>query len=1197
MRLKTLYILIFHTIRNSLTFNLHSRSVLSSFFQFASLSALNYRIFLLSLLLAAGVYSASAQDLGGFRSRKLAVADSVQIDTLSVAPSPFYITDSHGRIDSATYQFFPLKALIVFRKKPAVDTLVAHYRPLGISLTRVYQNKPDSLLLDIRPMVPNPFYYKPGQNNESAFFSSSGLNKSGSYSRGIGFGNTQDLTVHSNLNLDLSGHLTDNIQILASISDDNIPIQPDGSTAQIQEFDKVFIKLFNQNSSLIGGDFQLQKPAGYFLNYFKRAQGISGSSRFYTTKQDTSKANYVEVSASAALSKGKFARNQIQGVEGNQGPYKLRGNNNEPFIVVIAGTEKVYIDGQPVQRGQDFDYVIDYNSAEITFTAKQPITKDRRITVEFQYTDLNYARSLFQTSAKFHKQKSDYYLNFYTEQDLKNQPLQQSLTNSEKLLLSSVGDNVSAAAVPGADSVAFSSDEVLYKKVDTLGYSHVYIYSTNSDSAHYRISFSQVNQGEGDYIQSSFSAQGRIFEWIAPDSANGVLVHKGNYIPEKVLPAPKRNRMVTAGVHSHLGSHTEIWSELALSNYDKNTFSSLDSRDNQGYAGHFKLSKIISLGSDSTGWKLQTGGEIEARSVNFTEIERYRPVEFSRNWNLNDSLLNHDQLLASANVQLFTPKAGSAGYTFQSFSSGNAYQGIMNNVNADLHPKGWLLKGTGSYLTSHGPVKTTFIRHQAVLEKSLSFLVLGYQDEQEDNRAFSNAQDSLLLSSYKFFDWQFYVRNADTSKVQYKVYYRQRTDARADSGLLAQSTLSHEFGASTTWQIKNSQQLQLTFSDRRLQIINKELTTQTPENTILGRITYSLRALKGVVTANTFYEIGSGLERKQQFVYISDPTGQGPYTWIDYNGDGIKQLNEFEPARPEDGDRYIRVYTPTDTYVKAFSNQVTQSVNINPGMTWAGKDGFKGFLARFSDQVSLQSQHKTNDGGAQARFYPFQGSLRDTALLSQSVSAINSFFFNRSDSKYGAEYSVTSNAQKLPLTGGYEARNSLMHEVKLRWNITPIYSIVWDEKTGRSSRFSDLITGQNYEIKEWASGPSFSYQPNTTLRISLSGEYDTKNNAADYGGEQANIIKTSLETRYTKLQKGSLTAQFNYIQIRYPSTTNNSLAYEMLDGLQPGKNITWSAGFQRNLGKNLQLTLSYNGRKSENAKAVHQGNVQVRAFF
>jgi hypothetical protein len=44
-------------------------------------------------------------------------------------------------------------------------------------------------------------------------------------------------------------------------------------------------------------------------------------------------------------------------------------------------------------------------------------------------------------------------------------------------------------------------------------------------------------------------------------------------------------------------------------------------------------------------------------------------------------------------------------------------------------------------------------------------------------------------------------------------------------------------------------------------------------------------------------------------------------------------------------------------------------------------------------------------------------------------------------------------------------------------------------------------------------------------------------------------------------------------------------------------NQIWSIGYQRLVSKNLQLSIQYSGRKSEEQRVIHTGGMELRALF
>ncbi|MCB9275668.1 MAG: hypothetical protein H6564_16600 [Lewinellaceae bacterium] len=1168
-------------------------------------------LILFLLLLATG---AMAQDDGLSNRRAMAVATAQApflLDSLPVIGSTLEVADAAtGQPADTSYYTLVNNTLYLRPKSQRFDSLHIRFRVLPYNLNQPIRHLDSAQAITSEGGAIAGLTYNP-YAQEDALLNLKGLDYNGNFTRGISFGNNQDLVLNSSFNLQLAGELGDGVEVLAAITDENIPLQPEGNTQQLREFDRIFIQLKKNNSKLIAGDYELQRPNSYFMNYYKKLQGATFSNRLQLGEGSLSS------TASLALSRGQFTRYSITAQEGNQGPYKLRGAEGERFIIVLAGTEKVFLDGELLSRGLEEDYVIDYNRGELTFTNKRLITKDSRITVEFEYSDQSYVRALYAGGASYERGKLRLDFNFLNQQDSKNATGELGLTDEQKRILSLAGDKLSVALSPSLDTLdEFTPYRAAYKLVDTLlscfaGDTVIqYLqFSTNPDSAHYTARFSYVGPGNGQYtLDTEKAANERVYRWVGYGAGCSPL---GDYEPVVQLVAPRQQQMVVLGGRYAFSRQSALTAEVAMSRNDLNRFSSLDSGDDLGWAAYTDFSRTFTLGGDSSGWALATSLNYELVQKNFQPLNPYRNPEFLRDWNLADvqgvgTVAQAQEQLGKAGLSLSKAGLGSLAYSLSGFQRDSLYTGIRHNIRLRSLAPNWEVDLDGSLLLGDSPGRSNrFLRPRGALARTFPKLLglkLGVYGEQEKSSRYSSGADTLDAASFYYNRYRFFLESPEREAYQFGASFSQRLDYAPVGRDFVNNTAATEgnINGSVSWKgKKNRMNLAGNLSYRQLRLVEPGLTQQEAGETFLGRSDLNASLAKGAIQSATTYEIGSGQEPKVEFTYVRVNPGEGQYIWLDslYNNDGIIQPNEMEAAPFQDLADYVRVTAITDEFIRTDNVNLNQSLRIAPRAVWFNKKGALGLLSRFSTLSTLAIKRKTQKAEAISPWNPFQLDVADTALVAVSSNIRNVLFFNQADPVYDIQLSNSDNRNKYVQTSGFESRRNSEWSLQARWNATSSLSARLAVSRGVRASDSEFFNSKDYQIEFANITPELTFLPSRSFRTTLRYLYQADENTLEQGGEAAQRHDFSLEARYNRSAKSALQLRCSYVQAAFEGNPNSPVGFAMLNGLQRGQNFLWSLSIDRQLAKNIQLRLSYEGRKTGEARTVHTGRAQVAANF
>lgn len=1138
-------------------------------------------LLLLVLISYSGLKAQETESL--YKTKKVSVTrDTIHLENFSINSNFFELLNAKNEpVDSSFYKIDFQKGTLLLNEKFSSDSdiLIVNYLKYPDFITKEYS------LYKSNQVVTNDIgsekLYKIDNPNAKKTTPFDGLNTSGSITRGVTVGNNQNTVLNSNLDLQITGKISDKISLRASLQDSNIPLQDGGYSQKLDQFDNIFMELFSDDWNIRAGDVFLENRKTQFLNFNKKVQGLSTSFNFGDEENKTN------VFASVAFVKGQYAKSTFTGQEGNQGPYKLKGQNGELYVLVISGSERVYVNGVLLKRGENNDYVIDYNAGEITFTSLFTITSEMRINVEYQYSERNYNRLVTYAGATHENKNWSFGGYIYSENDMKNQPLQQNLSTEQVQILSQAGDNPDLMKAPSAYEDTYADTKILYKKafVDNV---EVYEYSNDPSNVLYNVKFSLVGNNAGNYsIQNSNSVE-RIYQYVAP--VNGVL--QGNYEPIVNLVAPIKLQVATFLGKYNPDEKTLVDFELAVSNNDKNLFSKIDDGDNGGIAIKTNVKKRLF----TKNWTLDAFANYQFVQEDFRSVERLYNIEFNRDWNLNSVLYGNQSLLITGlNFDLFAKKEtsnmGLFTYQFEKLDYTESYSGSRHTTTALFKLKKWTIENQGSFLNSDAINSTSkFIRNQTRTKYHFGKNWIGASMQLEDNQQKDKITGQFSALSQRFSEYGAFIGRGDSTKVFVEIGYLQRRNDSLQNGLLQHVNNSQTYFLKSKLIQNKTTDLAVYASYRNLDFTD---SSRKNEPSLNSRILYNDRFFNQLMQIGSAYETSSGTIAQQEFTYVEVPTGQGVYTWNDYNGNGIQELEEFEIAAFPDQARYVRIFLPNQIYIKTNQNKFSQSVILNP-LQWQNEKGFKKLISFFYNQTSFIMDRKIKSQGERLELNPFDSSEEN--ILGLNSSFRNSLFYNRGKQNHSLTYTYLVNKGKNLLSIGSQNVTNSSHQLQY----THLYQKSWlfnfFTKTIKTDLVSEDFVEKNYDLKGYQLAPKISYLFSKNTSLDFFYEFQNKEN---HIGNFETLVQNRLGTSFSFAgeKKITLNGEFSFYQNKFDGNEFSSVGFQMLEGLQAGQNLVWKLLLQKNLTQFLDVNLNYQGRKSEVGSVVHTGNIQLRAYF
>ncbi len=1095
--------------------------------------------------------------------------------------------------DSLDYVLDPARGRVTFHVRalhqlvPVADTgviVIAAYRALPPGVNDTIRHQIPATVVDSarktsrivsRPSTPFAIDQIFGPN----------LQKSGSIVRGFTIGSNRDLSLNSGLRMQMSGPLSRDLSLVAALTDENSPLQPEGTTRTLQEVDKVFVELHGQSVAATLGDFNVTMGGTEFGSISRKLQGARGVMTLETGALRS------RVTAVGASPRGKYFSNELPGVDGVQGPYRLYGRNNEQQILVIAATERVYLNGERMTRGEGDDYTIEYSTAEITFTPRHLITRAARITVDFEYTDRQYDRSFLAGSAEesFLHDRWLFTASVARESDNENSPIDLVLADSDKALLRAAGGDQSKAVRSGVTLAGPGKGQ--YVRVDTLialstGIdSLISIYRFNpfdTLNAVYSVSFTFVGAGRGDYskvTESRFTFTG---------------LRQGDYLPIRMLPLPASQTVVNTALKGKLTDDLTLKGEFARSQVNANLFSSDPAARAGGSAVNVGLSyaaEALRLGGVHLG---KASFEVHDRYLekSFQPLDRVNTVEFNRIWNLTDSSsADEEDRQLTFGLQPVSPLAVAGSY-------GHIRRGDLLSSTRSSGSLAWKDSGnfSGTYafdrVAGEDNVHATsdvWFRQNASVEERLGGWTPFVRYDGELLLSHRSAVDTLVGSSYRLHDVRPGIRLDSLGHMSVEMEFGVRYEDSLSGGGLRRAVRATS--ETMRWRLQDwnsiASMLDVSLLDKHFP--NRSAGEDAGATSIALRWQGHYHPSARIFESDALYELLTERTAKLERVFQQVPQGTGNYRYAgDLNGNHIVDEPDFQPTR-FDGD-FIALSIPSDALIPVTGLRASTRLRFNGYQLGGGPD----FLHPFSFETYARVEEKNSDPRKSdiyllrfSHFLDEAQTIAGTSVLTQDC------YLFETNPKFSMRLRYNQGMGLTQYALGTERTYKREQSVRVRWQLVQEFSNQTDVALQRDALAGVPGNPRVRDIGLTSFSTDWTYRP--VQRIELGMRFGTAR-GRNFDSTTVGLNDQSVRFIYALTERGQWRTELTREEATI-LTGSGTVPFEMTGGRVMGQSWLWHVALDYRIAQSIQSSLVYDGRREGKGQTVHTARAEVRAFF